>query len=305
MIFTNLLSNMIVLTFSGAIPTNTPALDEYAFKVIFTNAQTLAYRWHLDKNPMASDRVTHFRATPYPEGIDGGIVFDGRYSFGTFRGFPLQFRDNAYYKDSVFSITARTTMMTENEEDNAKGYENWRREVEVDLERHRGVVEQWRANTNAMPLKEAQKIAESAMKAYGVQMRQMSFRSPNIREQLRWSEGRRAYESNGWIIAETDKPLPYLPLPYYVFGWKTVQEHCTVHVSGITSNVVFFDFARETTNPLNPDRLELKRPPNYLELLGLPSDTIFVKRRLGMPPTYESVSPKAITPEATQKRQSR
>jgi hypothetical protein len=64
MIVTNLLTNMVVLTLEGAIPRNTPAFQDHVFHTMFTNAQVVASRWHLDRSLIATDKITYFKATP-------------------------------------------------------------------------------------------------------------------------------------------------------------------------------------------------------------------------------------------------
>jgi hypothetical protein len=59
MIITNLLTNMVALTLQGAIPTNTPGFQAYATQVMFTNAQALASKWHLDESLVATNRISH------------------------------------------------------------------------------------------------------------------------------------------------------------------------------------------------------------------------------------------------------
>ena len=54
-------------------------------------------------------------------------------------------------------------------------------------------------------------------------------------------------------------------------------------VFGVTSKIVHFDFQ-------GPHSL-LPTPTNYLSLLGLPANTVFVQRRFTSPPTYEPYEP--------------
>ena len=48
MIITNLLANMIVLTFQGDVPTNTLAFQEYAFHEMYSSATRTITNWNLD-----------------------------------------------------------------------------------------------------------------------------------------------------------------------------------------------------------------------------------------------------------------
>ncbi len=243
MIVTNLLTNMIVLTLSGVIPTNTPAFKEYAFNTIMTNAQALALKWHLNDSLIASNKVTHFDATPHPEGLSAGITFDDRYIFGSNTGDPIGFTDKGYY---VGYLTNHT---------------------------------QWMHETNLLTFKKAQQIAESAMVAYGIPVKQIGFKKPVKKEQLKWIDDKISYKSNGWTYVETKEHPKTYPLPYYEFEWETRKANCVVHVSGISSNIVSFSFGWRYL--LFPDfnHLRLVPPTNYFEILGLPTNTILVKRR--------------------------
>jgi hypothetical protein len=116
--------------------------------------------------------------------------------------------------------------------------------------RYGGSVKPWLQQTNALTLEEAQTIAESAMHAYGVPTDELGFLQPKVKDQLK-SAGR--------------------PLPYYKFEWESEKGHCKVHVSGTTTNIVRFELE-------GAEQLGLKPPPNYLELLGLPRNAVFVKR---------------------------
>jgi hypothetical protein len=70
---TNLLANMTVLVLGGTIPTNTPAFQEYARKVMFTNSQTIVTKWHIAERVFTTNNITGFWATPYPEGVNNHI----------------------------------------------------------------------------------------------------------------------------------------------------------------------------------------------------------------------------------------
>lgn len=122
---------------------------------------------------------------------------------------------------------------------------------QVVFERYGGDLKKWLQVTNSLSLEAAQALANSAMQAYGVRATEMQFHEPQRSEQLK--------------IAER-------PLPFFKFRWENEKGHCEVHVSGLNSNIVFFEFAGDET-------LRLKPPENYLELLGLSQDTIFVRKR--------------------------
>jgi len=125
---------------------------------------------------------------------------------------------------------------------------------------HAATLEAWIHATNRLTLKKAQQVAESAMRAVGV--RPQTLGKPREKTQLT-------------IWRPTGPPAP---LPYYKFRWEKGNASCDIHVSGITSNIVHFS----CSGCLQPAVLT-----NYLELLGLRSDTVFVRRRATFPPTYE------------------
>jgi hypothetical protein len=284
MIITNLLTNMIVLTVSGGIPTNTPAFRDYAFQVMFTNAQSLAARWHLDQNQTTSNNVTVFSATPEPAGMTASIVFGNRYVFGASAGGPIGFTDSFYHKDQVSlhptaSLIEATTKVHTVETEIAK----WKA-VKADIETQRVLAERWAQLPNSLTLRKARRIAESAMRDFGVPMQNMRFRSPKVGRQLKWELTDSFDVTRGGNISyKLDHPISFL-LPYYVFEWESERGSCRVHVSGITTNIVRFDFGWNRHPDWRrygfegPEQLRLKPPSNYLELLGLSTNTIFVKQ---------------------------
>ena len=82
MIFTNLLTNMVVLTLHNTIPTNTPAFQEYAFREMFSQASNMIVSWNLDlPRPITTNMVTDFHAAADSLGPEGIIVFSNRFVF--------------------------------------------------------------------------------------------------------------------------------------------------------------------------------------------------------------------------------
>jgi len=292
---------MVVLTLHGAIPTNTPAFQSYALQVMFTNAQVLASKWHLDENLIATNRITRFDATPYPEGFTASIIFEDRYIFGTERSGCLGFTDKTYYQAWAFSFTAHAGMQSTNDDDNANAYEAWWKANEADLKRHKAVAQQWSRATNHLTLRKARQLAESAMVSVGVPMKKMGFKRPTVGKQWNWADDyTRAIRSSSdppitkrgtvYVVPLTggrmavaypsDHPTNYI-LPYYEFRWEAPKGVCNVDVSGITSNIVHFSFYGPHS--------DLPKPTNQLDLLGLPSSTVFVKRRFAS--SYEVYEP--------------
>ena len=234
MIITNLLTNMVVLTWLGAIPTNTPALKEYAFQVMFTNAQSLGMRWHLDQSLITSNHATLTSVRAHPQQLYASIEFGDRYGFGTSKSGIIIFADTGFGEGMMLAMAQPRI-----------------------ASRYGGELKARFQAANALTLEQAQEMAESAMRAYGVTKDALGFLQPKVKEQLK-SAGR--------------------PLAYYKFEWESDKGHCKVDVSGITTNIVRFELE-------GPEQLRLKPPPNYLELLGLPKNTVFVKQIA--PGTYE------------------
>ena len=219
---------MIVLTFLGGIPTNTPALKEYAFQVMLTNAQSLGTCWHLDNRLITSNQVTLFSVRAHPRQINTEIEFGDRYEFATSKSGMILFLDNGF-GEALMLAKVRQHLFAN---------------------RYGGSEKPWLPPTNSLTLDRAQEIAESAMHCYGVPTEELGFLQPKVKEQLK----------------SADRPLPY-----YKFEWESEKGHCKVHVSGTTTNIVRFELE-------GAEQLGLKPPPNYLELLGLPRNAVFVKR---------------------------
>ncbi len=84
---------------SGEFHTNTLAFQQYALHTAITNAQSVAIRLHLDEKYMTTNHM-QYEFQPRAFGIDGFIVFGGRYVFGcpdgSFGGFTDRlFQDRA------------------------------------------------------------------------------------------------------------------------------------------------------------------------------------------------------------------
>jgi hypothetical protein len=135
------------------------------------------------------------------------------------------------------------------------------------------VIREWLLATNTLTMAKARTIAEAAIKAAGIPMNKMQFGAPQKAEQLK-----------GWLNRGDFKWLPY-----YTFHWESDLGHCYVDVSGLTTNVVRFDYGgpymrfETLTNSQVFD--------GYIQMLGLPTNTVFVKRMFTRPPQYETLPP--------------
>lgn len=136
-----------------------------------------------------------------------------------------------------------------------------------DVNANDAILEEWMRATNLLTLEKAQATAESAMKSIGLPMDKVGFNKPKRAHQFKykWKDGK-----------------VYL-LPYYQFIWQTEEDACTVDVSGISGKVAYFSFA-------GYPYLRFDMPTNYFEMLGLPTNAIFVNHRStkpGQPPQWE------------------
>lgn len=127
------------------------------------------------------------------------------------------------------------------------------------------ILEQMMRATNFLTVEKAQQIADSAMKSVGLPRNKMGFGNPlEIKQQkYQWTDGK------------------IYPLPYYEFYWRTDKGACGIDVSGISSNLARF----YCVGPY----LHFEKPTNYLAMLGLPTNAVFVHRLSppGKPPLYE------------------
>ncbi len=140
-----------------------------------------------------------------------------------------------------------------------------------DVETNDEVLEEWMRATNLLTMAKAQQIAESAMNSVGLPLDHLGFKKPVLAHQQKyeWKDGK------------------IYPLPYYRFRWETEKDACIVDISGITGKVAYFGFS-------GYPYLRFEKPTNYFEMLGLPTDAVFVHRVFtspGKPPKYELREP--------------
>jgi hypothetical protein len=143
------------------------------------------------------------------------------------------------------------------------------RTLTPDAKANDAILEKWMNASNVLTMKSAQNIAELAMTSLGLSLDSLGFGLPVQAHQ-------RSYY---W----TDGKLH--PLPYYQFRWESDKATCTIDVSGILGKVVYFDYTDNYAV-----YLRLPKPANYFEMLGLPTNAIFVHRyptASGTTPVYE------------------
>jgi hypothetical protein len=262
MIVTNLLTNMVVVTLGGAIQTNSPAFQEYAYQLLLTNSLGLSRKLRLDPSLMSTGRVSGFSAKPCLTGPTASMKFGDRYIFAIEEGVSFGFSDSAYFRESIFDTTGK---------------------VPDDASAHIArTYNELLGATNSLNRSKAQNLAESALSIFGVPSRLLpEFKRPASAEQLKHDPPdaiKRPGAGSGGF------------LPYYVFSWENDEPYasCEVHVSGITSNIVFFSYSGPP--------IDLPKPTNYFQLLGYPPNPIFVRRSLTSPGHFETFEPGAEDP---------
>ena len=274
MIITNLLANMMVVSVLGEIHTNTPAFQEYAFDLMLSKAQEVSAKLNLDQTLVQKDKITSFKATPYLTGPGASMVFGDRYIFGTSRGDSLGFTDKSNSLSWIFGALPAVNLTN----------------IEQIGIQARAIDEDLRTRTNHLKLKQARRIAESAMPIFGVKVVNFSgFRRPikALQQKTKLDTDARVVRNEvGITIVYTrkDHPVEYT-LPYYTFEWENRNPFavCTIGVSGISSNVASFYYVGPYAR--------LPKPGNYLEILGIRKNTVFVKERSYRKKTYETVEP--------------
>ena len=237
MLVTNLLTNMVVVHM-GLIQTNTAAFEDYERQTLTSNAQVASEQWHLDTNFIASNKITDFSAEPRTRGPSGQIIFAGRYKFWNGQAAFFGFADESYcwpeYSGRHFiERYAPSNFYSEAAE----------------------LVQQWARSTNHLTMKQAEQIAESALRSVNIPINKMRLRAPKVKQQI------------AWTLRDGTRCL----LPYYTFDWKPNalrnQEWCKIDVSGISGNIAFFSCG---------SILCYQAPTNYLQLLGCSTNTVFV-----------------------------
>jgi hypothetical protein len=242
---------------------------------------------------VSMNHITRSSASPTPDGPSATIVFGDRYVFGTARADTfLQFNDGCYSRQAVFYHPSRSSMPTNNSrEESLKAYLLAAKTNQMDMAEDRVIFEKWRQATNLLTLEKAQAVAESAMRTFGLSLKKLRFSKPTKREQMVWREDYEgALETNKDGIFIVQKPVAHpfsYALPYYEFEWSNANGNCEVEVSGILGTVVHFHFYGYGKRSPKPSELRDIMPKNYLELLGLRPDIVFVKERWRKPLVYE------------------
>lgn len=248
----------MVLALNGLIPTNTTTFQKYAFELMITNAQSIALVLRWDRSSITTNRVTEFWARPTVTGVQGGMCFDRRYGF-SYRNGRFAGCSDLWYDD---------------------GFVN-----SGDPKRMRAVVRKWLKEGDRLSRESARRMAESTLRSLGVAAEETSLRFAVDRQLIFDDPGKES-----------------ISLPYYIFCWKSqtpamtissnqaVYATAEVHVSGVAAHVaqVTCQTGEISVSGRSIDVrfgldvfpcLRMTRPTNYMEMLGLPADTIFVRRK--------------------------
>jgi hypothetical protein len=212
----------IVLQFGGIIPTNTPAIKEYALSVLIAQATFFSEQWNLDvRPPITTNQITGFSVAATTNGVRSGIQLNNRYAVSIDDAKLMSFTD-MHFDDRSF---------IDNDE-----------KIEALLKK-----------PDLLTLETAVALARDKLKKIGIDENEHGLGKPV--KSWQWK-----YDWDG----------VFHPLPLYEVHWRSDEGVVRMQISGVTSNVArFFQITRAPS-------LRVPRPPNYLEMLGLPEDTVFL-----------------------------
>jgi hypothetical protein len=114
-----------------AIATNTPAFDEYAFKLMLDEAERVTSSWKLERVPPLTVQNVTFDAIATPRGVTGGIATaDHRFGWSFTENTLMNFNERAYtpqsfeYKESESAQLAKekSKITAKEAEAMARGY---------------------------------------------------------------------------------------------------------------------------------------------------------------------------------------
>jgi hypothetical protein len=146
------------------------------------------------------------------------------------------------------------------------------RALTPDVKVNDAIFEEWMRATNLLTMQKAWQIAESSLRSLGFPVEKLDFKNPKDahQENYRWTDGK------------------VYPLPLYEFYWRTSIGSCEIHLSGINGKLAYFDYIDYTGKYPH-----FQKPTNYFEMLGIPTNAVFVHRLFlpGKPPLYELREP--------------
>jgi hypothetical protein len=255
MLITNLAANMVIVLANLSIQTNTPAFQSYGLQKTIADAHIMAANWHLNESLIESNKTTRFFCGPTAHGPQVDAVFGRRYYFNI--GWERQYmvfnegdgwRENA--PTAIWGSVARDCNITFKDLSYCwPGYSD--QQFASNVVNYEVLLRRWANASNLLTLEKAEQIAESDIRSIGISMERMQFKSPNEKNQK----------------TELSYGVEEL-MPYYTFTWKSDKGHCQVDVSGLSSNIAYFNFEGECP--------QLEFSANWFQLLGLSSNTVFV-----------------------------
>jgi hypothetical protein len=235
MLITNLLTNMMVVTMLPHVFfRDTPAgFERYEAQRLTDMAQLVAPDLGWNTGVITTNAITARRVGTGLYGLSTSIVINDRYCFREVLGTMLETHGFVEFKDQMYCEPQYSGRIFKS------GYVGTDFHFEV-----ADVLKQWSKAPNLLTMDKAQTLAEAAFD---------KIRVPINRHRLK---------------KLTKKFLPDEAMPYYyTFVWSNRDVRCQIDVSGVNSNIVFFNY---------DDLDRLKLPTNYLQLMGIASNTVFV-----------------------------
>lgn len=237
MLITQLLTNMVILSY-GVIQTDTPEFRQFESKQVVSYAKMAAVKWHLDTNLIGGNKITDIWIQPSLDGANARIVFSDRYCFSLALGrFLGKYDGGLIFSDWQYCWPEYSLIILESNYTSAKGV---------------AMTQGWLNATNLLTMPAAQHIAESDVRLLGGRMGDFIANEPKSKQQKMWM-----------LLGGKPKMEPY-----YTFDWESKAGACKIDVSGVNGKIVYFNYSDPTNFLL---------PSNYFRLLGISSNTIFVK----------------------------
>jgi hypothetical protein len=239
------------------IPTNTPAFQQYALQVTRSNAQMIAQGLGLDQRYMSTNRIACDFWSDV-NGVNGWIVFGDRYRFEYESGAFHRFFDNEYssFASCLPHRRAEAQFPGENE----------------------AVVVRWLRMTNLFAgpsgISRALNVASNALVRLALPYSGLRREEPCL---FKGAGGPPSFQEFYRVTGTLT------PVPLYEFAWRDrAGEVALMEVSGIISNVTLLH--------LFPPYIVLSRPANYYQMLGLPTNPVFVTPWV-KPGCYREIKP--------------
>jgi hypothetical protein len=210
------------------IATNTPAFDEYAFNLMFTEAERVRSSWKLKRVPPLTAHNVTWDAVAMKDGVDGGISTSGR-------RFGWSFTRNALWCFHDIEYTSQSVM-----------YKDFT--YNRDEQRRLGKIK------SKITAKQAEDLARGYLHAIGLTEKQLDFIEPPRVNQFKFRD------HDGTIYS-----LPLFAVGWAIKDWVVIENDplspvVSFEISGITGEVATY-YNSAPKLPLTP------LPTNYLDML--------------------------------------